>query len=51
MTKAGGSIASMAVAIVMFHSVTLSPPLIMRLMPITTWYMFPSVVTNSGHKY
>ncbi|CFP64161.1 Uncharacterised protein [Bordetella pertussis] len=36
---------------VIFHSVTLSPPLIMRLMPMTTGYMSSWVVISSGHRY
>src|SRR5262249_15277002 len=35
-TSAGGSIASIAVAMTRFHSVTASPPEIIRLIPITT---------------
>ena len=50
-TSAGGIMASTAVAMTMFQSVAASPPLIMRLMPITTGYMVSSVVTSSGHRY
>ena len=35
----------------MFQSLAASPPLIMRLMPMTTGYMLSSVVTSSGHRY
>ena len=38
-TSAGGSIASIAVAMMRFHSLVASPPAIMRLMPITTVYI------------
>ena len=50
-TSAGGSIASIAVAITRFHSVAASPPAIIRLMPITVVYIDSSVVTSSGHRY
>ena len=49
--RAGGIIASIAVAITRFHSFCESPPAIMRLMPMTTGYMSSSVVTSSGHRY
>ena len=38
-TAAGGNSASIAVAITRFHSVSASPPVIMRLMPITAVYI------------
>ena len=50
-TMAGGIIASMAVAMMRFHSLAESPPPIMRLMPITIGYMSSDVVTSSGHRY
>ena len=49
--SAGGSMASIAVAISAPHSVWASPPEIMRLMPITTGYMRSSVDTSSGQRY
>src|SRR5690606_34184844 len=43
-TIAGGSMASMAVAMIRFHSLVASLPTIMRLMPITVVYIDSSVV-------
>ena len=48
---AGGIIASTEVAITSCHSVSASPPTIMRLMPITVVYIDSSLVTSSGHRY
>src|SRR6185295_12852330 len=50
-TSAGGSRASIAVAMTRFHSVSASPVTIMRLMPITAVYIDSSVVMRSGHRY
>src|SRR5690606_26193763 len=50
-TIAGGSMASRAVAITRFQSVTLSPPEIMRLMPTTMGYISSRVVMIRGHRY
>src|SRR5690606_38845060 len=50
-TSAGGRSARMAVAITRCHSVAASPPVIMRLMPITTVYMLSCVVISSGQRY
>ena len=47
----GGTMARIAVAMTMFHSLPESPPLIMRLMPITTGYMLSSVAISSGQRY
>src|SRR5690554_3436080 len=50
-TSAGGSMASIAVAMTRFHSVTASPPAIIRLMPTTTGYISSRVVIMSGQRY
>src|SRR5690606_13962387 len=50
-TMVGGTMARMAVAMTMFQSLPESPPLIMRMMPITTGYMLSSVAISSGHRY
>src|SRR4051794_3352320 len=50
-TSAGGSMASMAVAMMRFHSFAESPPEIIRLMPITTVYMDSELVMSSGQRY
>src|SRR5207253_11418779 len=50
-TSAGGSIASIAVAMISGHSLAASAPTIMRLMPITVVYIDSSLVTSSGHRY
>lgn len=50
-TSAGGTITSSAVAMTMLHSVWVSQPEIMLLMPITTGYMSALVVTSKGHRY
>src|SRR5207248_9709018 len=50
-TSAGGSMASIAVAMMSGHSLAASLPTIMRLMPITVVYIDSSLVTRSGHRY
>src|SRR5215472_16645173 len=50
-TRAGGSMASIAVAITSCHSTAASPPSIIRLMPITVVYISSWVVTSSGQRY
>src|ERR1035438_9914098 len=50
-TSSGGSIARIAVAITRFHSVAASPPVIIRLIPMTVVYMLSCVVTSSGQRY
>ena len=50
-TRAGGSMARMAVAMTTFHCISESPAEIMRLIPMTTGYMFSLVVTKSGQRY
>src|ERR1022692_2806822 len=50
-TSTGGNIARIAVAITRFHSVAASPPVIIRLIPMTVVYMLSCVVTSSGQRY
>ena len=50
-TNAGGRSASIAVAVTRCHSVSASPPTIMRLMPMTEVYIDSWVVMSSGHRY